>query len=756
MRVFIAPWLSIERMSSATSAYLKTTLTPRVKQPMSTQHGRKKPDKPPDTDTDVEVTVSKTVKTYLKSHLREAKDEVGDYLERTVQIVSQLAKRGSLLFNAALVKACASGMDFDLRIDDLQTLIYQAMMTDRIRVKKDFTAKIECAWEDNKVAYGKLLPSKDSIQAINGTFLRQVVTSFARKYKTNFISHLCVHFERRLGAYTKGYWAIRTPTFVWPKGGMSAALALFIQGTSKEAKAKEVLTEEVVRWVWEQRSKLTAKQDETLKSEWIEKNLPKTLKFLYEVLTFWDDVKSKHGDQIRRKPFTLAPLHQTRRLFIDIDSTGFYLLLKALNRAPERPPCVKTKDVLEKERNEAVEKYKATRLAEWEKGRSEWLEKHSNEKRDMPKQWQEPPKFQRIRLPETYLSEQEAWTDEEWFKRVKEREAWRAFFNVEEPATNTATTPWKFANHVSTDGVSLCILFNKSVWTTESQRDKILKHKEEASIYQSNLKDELEGKRVWYVDPGRTNIVTAYRFADGQTPTLLDKRTYSRGQYYEEAGITWANRERRSWNASWMDDERVQKFHKEHTFRTASYDAWKSAVQAYSDVHGQIWTETSKQRHSELSMKTYQGKQSALMRFWRSLARSAEERATTVVVYGVCYRSMVSGGKGEVSVPVKVAHKTCKECYPTFDLDEYRTSKTCALCGSDLQLMHCEREDLSKVTHKPKAKIHKEVRGLRCCRNPLCVKTRGTCLVDRDGNACWNFWQACSSVERPIHLQRTK
>lgn len=236
----------------------------------------------------------------------------------------------------------------------------------------------------------------------------------------------------------------------------------------------------------------------------------------------------------------------------------------------------------------------------------------------------------------------------------------------------------------------------------------------------------------------------------------MEKRLYSRRQYYEEAGFISAGRKRRHWNQIWMENEDVKKFHKDHTFRTASYDAWKDTLRGYCKVHETIWSETSKERHSLLSMQSYQGKQSALMNFWNGLCKFSWERSKTAIVYGVCYRSIASGGRGEVSVPVKVAHKTCKRCYTAvYDLDEFRTSKLCASCGNDLKLIYSDVNDRSRVMLKKKnKKVHREVRGLRCCQNPTCVHQRKTCMVDRDINACWNFWSLCRAIQRPLNFSR--
>ena len=725
---------------------------------------RKKPDKDTSEETGDKWTErSKTVKTYLDTHLTwnrcaETATTTKSYIEQTVKVLSPLAQRGAYLFNAAILKACASGESFVLEENEVQTLYYQSCRMDReascVKKKKDFTNWMQKAYEDAPEAYDRLAPSEGELKVLNGSYFSQILASHAKNYRTNFLNNLSVPIERRVASYIKGYWTIQEPTMAWSSQKMSSAMKLFFQGETKEAAAKEVLPERVVEWLWNERHVLTVDKTIVLNRIWIEKNLVPTLRFHYRMLAFWDSVKTEYRDRIRIKSFTLAPLHQTKRLFISIDSTAFFHLLKAIGKLPSRPSSSSNTHRAEKERELAAERYKKERVVEWEKKKDEWDAKFRAKngkdpvQEDYPKAFKEPPKFQRIRLPKDAVSE-ESWTDFEWFQRKDQDQSWRKLFHLEEPTTNQATTQWKFANHITTDGVSLCLLYTR--------REKA--KSEPADIHQANLAEQVRGKRAWYVDPGRTHIVTAMRFAGDSTgvPEVEEERRYSRRQYYEDGGIFWANETRRVWNTSWMKDEKVIEFHKSHTFRTASYELWKRALTEYSQVYETIWDETSQPRHSWLSMQTYQGKQSALMRFWNSLSSSSDERSNTVVVYGVCYRTMACGGKGEVSVPVKIAHKTCKLCYTVYDLDEFRTSKLCALCGNDLEILYCRRTNHSAVTtEKVNMKIHKEVRGLRCCRNPLCIRQRHTAYVDRDLNACWNFWSLCRKEQRPTHFSRAQ
>ena len=227
----------------------------------------------------------------------------------------------------------------------------------------------------------------------------------------------------------------------------------------------------------------------------------------------------------------------------------------------------------------------------------------------------------------------------------------------------------------------------------------------------------------------------------------------SRDRYYTKSGVRLANRVRREWNKSWMDDARVVSYHKLHTLKSASYSRVAEAVRAYCQCHATIWNEVSLPRHSALTMRVFSGKQRALDRFWEEV-RGSTARDRLAVVYGVCYRSMPSTGRGEVSVPVKGTHKSCKRAFRTFDLDEFRTTKTCHRCGGEMKAAYCDRTNRSDMSLKKRGRHDREVRGLKVCTNEGCTACRKTCFVDRDRNSCWNFHKLAWAVERPAELAR--
>lgn len=766
-----------------------------------------KPDKGP---KEVIITRSKTVKTYLSTHLLcPTKNIVGETLEKSVQIISQWAKRGSLLFNESLIHACSGQNDWTLQEGEIQTLINQACRIDHperssfVRARTGFTQTLQETYRGNQAAYDELLPPNSLVESVDGTFLCQLRTTYAKKYKTNFLNHLSVPMEKRVRAYMRGWWSVHEPTMKWENGVFEKAVKVFFQGEA--VRELEKVPEKVLIWIREERRQLGLEEYTMWSAGWIEQNLKATIMFLYRINKFWDSVHDEHADQIRRKPFTLAPLHQTRRLFIDVDSTAFYLLLKSLGLLKVPPHLalqeevhflteekqrlmneVKVvtgiqKDVMKENLNHVQIRLKnaqtewSTQKAARERARKEIEDAYKTEKiqeehKKFLKVWRklcidpqmDPPEgaypdvdIQRVRLSKKHLTSDDMMSPVEWFRSYCEELQWRTIFNVEEASTkeHRPKDEWSFANHISTDGVALCLMFTK--------QEKVIVDpsvpKVQETVWKENLTEQLEGKAVWYVDPGRTNIVTAVKFKENGE--IDERRQYRRNQYYQDAGITTANHLRRQWNHVWMENEEVKKFHKEHTFKTTEPKRWNKAVEEYSKVHKTIWREVSKPRHSMLSMRTYQGKQSALMNFWNSLSKTPEQRKNTVIVYGVCYRSMASGGRGEISTPVKVAHKTCKLCYPTLDLDEFNTSKMCGLCGKELEKLHAYRQERSHIV-RAKQRTNKkemlEVRGLRLCTNKNCMACRKTMFVDRDVNACINFWRLSTSISRPEYLSRSK
>ena len=112
-----------------------------------------------------------------------------------------------------------------------------------------------------------------------------------------------------------------------------------------------------------------------------------------------------------------------------------------------------------------------------------------------------------------------------------------------------------------------------------------------------------------------------------------------------------------------------------------------------------------------------------------------------VIAYGAA--KFASGGKGELSVPVKYIKERCNKYFKTVLVDEFRTSCVCPTCNELLQ----------KVVKKVDQKKFHEVRGLRRCCSTVCSQFP---FKSRDFVGALNILRCFQLPERPPSLTRQK
>ena len=528
--------------------------------------------KPPDRREEPEpakpVVFTKTVKSYLSSVLagdRAQKSRLTAILEDLVIANSQVAKRASLLLNAALTKACESSDAWTLKDEsELMTIFNQCGMIDDpekssyVRAMRSLTSFVQAAYRDMAGDLNLLNIEPDVRKRINMTVFRSVRTSSARAYAANFFRDLWYRLESRFSSYLSCWWTAHKPAAKskWPKGTVGRACRFFIRGTEPRTPLPEGLRE----WVLAERASIKATDDDVLDETWVRAHVPQVVRYLHRVLGFYDQLRSNDaetgglGNRCRARPFTLAPVHRTRRLFVHLDSTTFFEILRrmfpgflsvppavmavgaaiervenakeALEQAeelvrackrgdPQRAGLVTQRDRLRQEvqgATRALADLKADQKKEAERRREEILKEKVREweaRCDKARKLNKPipPQPVRARASKELLErlglDDIGTTPFQWYQRHEESAAWARMFAVKKPDRESK---WSFANHVSTDAVSAGLAFQRTVPAASARANK----EEAARVFSCNLGPELAGfDRVVYVDPGRTFLVTA-------------------------------------------------------------------------------------------------------------------------------------------------------------------------------------------------------------------------------------------------------
>ena len=233
---------------------------------------------------------------------------------------------------------------------------------------------------------------------------------------------------------------------------------------------------------------------------------------------------------------------------------------------------------------------------------------------------------------------------------------------------------WIPAASIATDGVSVSILYEKTVQVTVMSEDERKDGRKKRTKKQDDLLtpcddyDPYENTMVGDVmvlgvDPGRTQIVTIVCI-DAKNKKHVWK--LSRGQYYTDSGILSENR---------RQQKRYRHLEKSFAPLTVSGGCVKASnstqvynyIEAYSKIQKEWWSIALKRVELRSKMRRYMGKRKVLDSFFFRVSKEANElcgkHGTVQVAYGSAARTMPSTGRGEVAAPVGYAYKTCARIF---------------------------------------------------------------------------------------------
>lgn len=285
-------------------------------------------------------------------------------------------------------------------------------------------------------------------------------------------------------------------------------------------------------------------------------------------------------------------------------------------------------------------------------------------------------------------------------------EMWKKTFGLRKLKTSSKR---RFDYQIDTDGISGCFHFS---------------HPKPPQIVDTNDSDRkhfLDAKRIISIDPGRTNLVTAY-------DSYLDRFfTLTRKDYY--GAFRGSDRKIKMW------EKELQPINTELSeFSLQSADPLK--CQGYRNTYLRwyltIWRSRLAFNRARESLNIFFKKRKCLDTFFAKM-RGPKDSPKPKVAYGAA--SIRPHAHGEMSAPVKYVLKACSKMYHTTMVNEHLTSKIHEACGSRMHPVKNEGEPANC-----------SIRGLYWC--PTCRK-----LVNRDRNAALNILLVARCTEgRPNHL----
>jgi hypothetical protein len=283
-------------------------------------------------------------------------------------------------------------------------------------------------------------------------------------------------------------------------------------------------------------------------------------------------------------------------------------------------------------------------------------------------------------------------------------EVWRTVFNYDGLRRRR-----RFSHQIDTDGVSVSFHFQ---WT-KKQSKKSNKRK--------RVKQQKNSTHIVSIDPGRSNIITAY---DSESQTYY---RLTRQAYYRSAGMKKRNAKVKRHLAPLQCVYTAMS--KAPTKSISNLD-WYQYQQIVTRNYDSLWElHTSKATRRE-ALRVHCLKEKCLDKFFNNFVH--ENCQKPIVAYGAA--SLNPTGKGELSVPVKYVYKKCCERFHSPKVNECFTTK-----------MHhkCQQPTVAVMNARSRS-----IRGLRWC--PTCRE-----LVSRDKNACLNIEEVFKSDERPAYLCHT-
>jgi len=281
-----------------------------------------------------------------------------------------------------------------------------------------------------------------------------------------------------------------------------------------------------------------------------------------------------------------------------------------------------------------------------------------------------------------------------------------------------------FTGTIETDGIAVCVHFQKP-----KARPK---NKEEVEAWEKALKED-PNVDVVGIDPGRLNIMYAVKMMEGVPKAFR----LTRSHYYKASGINRAAKNTQLWSRA---TQHANQALSEASSKGASLPNFEKHMNVVLEHWDERWNEQLHPQWANQRLRLYGGKKRVLSTFLNKLETPGKK---TVVAFGSA--KFAPGGKNEVSVPTCRSFKECSYRFPTFAIDEFRTTK---VFNGDKKTI------LEKIRRKDNGK---EVRGLLWCGSrPGSTNEMNGKLINRDLNGALNIRDCFLLPKRPPMLRRVE
>jgi hypothetical protein len=306
---------------------------------------------------------------------------------------------------------------------------------------------------------------------------------------------------------------------------------------------------------------------------------------------------------------------------------------------------------------------------------------------------------------------------------------WNTVFNIKKLAKSFTTLneegvkvkeKRRFTGLINTDGVAMCTHFERPKNIQDQAANQ--------GAVTSNVRSVMDYDVLAACDPGRSNIM--YIVAKDNNN---DIKSYSltRRQYYNDSGIFKARQKTNKWNNQQTIKATLHQLAKASS-KGCSWERYVAFWNTFLACQDGLFQEYTKERWARQRFKLYGGKQRTFARFFNAI-QNDHPNQRIVMAYGSA--KFAPGSQNEVSVPTSTAFKKCSFRFPTFAIDEFRTTVTDYWTNTILQKVR------KRGSPYP-------LRGLLWC-------TTSESFVSRDFNAAMNILRCAQQEDRPSALKRS-
>ena len=336
-----------------------------------------------------------------------------------------------------------------------------------------------------------------------------------------------------------------------------------------------------------------------------------------------------------------------------------------------------------------------------------------------------------------------------------------------------------FTGTLDSDGVAVSLHFRKPLTAKalEAKIERIEKAAENKRRKAEGLPVEKPAPKVkppkrdvpkvtLAVDVGRVNIVNMRVFIDGK-PLMVERPPSVDGKPRPPQHLTFRLTAAEMWTASGV--RRRAKISRRRrtkaklnlldrslsatTLRSGSIDDVKKYMEAFNASRDPAWEWALNHATKQDSFRNRAGLDRVLDRFYSRVKREVRKHAPgvkaddIVVAWGDARVSPT--GKGNLPAPTCRAYRRAVKRFKHVELsDEYRTSRTCPCCHSDLSAVRVVAHALDIVTTFPRGNVSRGIRhgfvheGTNSCRMARrAAAGKATYVFDRHGHKhvslCW-------------------